>query len=214
MASTKCVSALHSRARRAVDEVSHRIRLPAPFQCRPRVFCKVPSDTLLYEVGSIKKWPLSRQRRVPLAARLRDEERDPPCGPSLVLRVRRIRCDSESPEPCPLGCVLDLADPHRLHRGVVADLDGRVGAQVVYPDRVRGCPAHGPDEDIVGAILYAHQWGLADGAGLVASMGHDDHRQSGVAERGAVGPTTALVELDLVTHPLSGTGNVLCHEVL
>src|SRR2546421_404768 len=83
-----------------------------------------------------------------------------------------------------------------------------VGAQVVCPDRVRRRPAHGPDEDIVGAVLDAHQWGLADRAGLVAGMGHDNHRQSGIAERGAVGPTTALVELDLVTHPLSGTGNV------
>src|SRR5207245_9961040 len=100
---------------------------------------------------------------------------------------------------------------HRLRLGVVAALDGRVGAQVVYPDRVRRRPTHGPDEDIVGAVRDAHQWGLAGRTGLVACVGHDNHRQPGIAERGAVGPATALVELDLVTHPLSGTGNVLCH---
>src|SRR5215471_10987485 len=71
-----------------------------------------------------------------LASRLRDKDRDLSCGPCLVLRVRRKRSDGEIPEPRPLGLVLDLTHPHRLHHGVVADLDGRVGAQIVYPDRV------------------------------------------------------------------------------
>src|SRR5207247_5367087 len=66
----------------------------------------------------------------------------------------------------------------------------------------------------VGAVLDAHQWGLANRAALVAGVGHDDHRQPGVAERGAFGSTTALVELDLVAHPLSGAGNVLRHRNL
>src|SRR5437016_1173960 len=112
----------------------------------------------------------------PLACRLRDEEWDASCGPRLVLRVWRIRRDGERPEPRPLGLVLDLADPHRLRHGVVADLDSRVGAQVVYPDRVLWRPAHGPDENVVGAIFDAHQRGLTDGAGLIAGVGHDNHR--------------------------------------
>src|SRR5262245_38439704 len=149
-----------------------------------------------------------------LACRLRDEDWDAPCGPRLVLCVRRIGHDGEIPEPCALGLVLDLADPHRLHRGVIADLNGRVGAQVVYPDRVLRRPAHRPDEDVIGTVLDAHQRGLADRTGLIAGVGHDDHGQPGVAERGAIGPTTALVELDLVAYPLSGAGNVLRHGAL
>src|SRR5262245_59256217 len=149
-----------------------------------------------------------------LASWLRDEERDPPGGPRLVLRVWRIRRDSEIPEPPPLGLVFDLAHPHRLYCGMVADLDGRVGAQVVHPDRVRWRSTHGPDEDIVGAILDAHQRSLADRAGFVTGVSHDDHRQPGVAEGSAFGPTTALVELDLVAHPLPGTGDILCHGPL
>jgi len=46
--------------------------------------------------------------RLPLAYRLGDENRDAPCGPCLVLCVRRIGRDGEIPEACPLGLVLDL----------------------------------------------------------------------------------------------------------
>ena len=53
--------------------------------------------------------------RVPLARRLGDEDRDLPSSPRLVFRVRRKRHDGKTPEPCPLGFVLDLAHPHRLH---------------------------------------------------------------------------------------------------
>jgi hypothetical protein len=43
---------------------------------------------------------------------------DAPRDPCLVLREPRIGRDGEIPEACPLGLVLDLADSHRLHRGV------------------------------------------------------------------------------------------------
>src|SRR5262249_49795531 len=77
--------------------------------------------------------------------------------------------------------------------------------------RVRRRPTHGPDEDIVGTVLDTHQRGLADRASFVAGVGYDDHRKPGVAERGTFGPATALVEFDLIAHPLPGAGNVLCH---
>src|SRR5207237_1067090 len=87
-----------------------------------------------------------KRLRLPLrlASRLRDEDRDPPCGPRLVVRVRRIRRDGELPESRPLGPVLDLADPHRLHRGVIADLDGRIGAQVMPPHGGSTSPRQAP----------------------------------------------------------------------
>src|SRR6266536_4661373 len=142
----------------------------------------------------------------PSASRLSDENRDSSCGPGLVLLVWRKRRDGKLPQPHPLDLVIDLANPHRLHRGVVADLDSGVGAQVVYPDR--GCrrSSHRADEDVVGAILHAHQRGLANRAGLVAGVRHDDHRQPGITERGAFGAAAAFVELDLISHPLPGTG--------
>src|SRR5262245_40150215 len=74
----------------------------------------------------------------PLAARLRDEQRDPPGGLGLVLLVWRERGDGQRPQPCPLGLVVDLADAHLLDLGVVANLDGRIRAQVVDPYRVVG----------------------------------------------------------------------------
>ena len=90
----------------------------------------------------------------------------------------------------------------------------RVRAQVVHPDRVRRRPALRPDEDVVRPVLDAHERGLPDRAGLVAGVGHDDHRQPGVAKSGAFGAATALVQLDLVTHPIPGAGDILCHGVL
>src|SRR6266545_2648776 len=97
-----------------------------------------------------------------------DENRDSSCGPGLVLLVWRKRRDGKLPQPRPLDLVSDVANPHRLDRGVVADLDGGVGAQVVYPGRVCRRSSHRADEDVVGAILHAHQRGLANRAGLVA----------------------------------------------
>src|SRR6266404_4825035 len=138
-----------------------------------------------------------------------DENWDPPCGPHLVVRVRRIRRDGEIPEPCPLSLVLYFTNSHRLYHGVITDLDGRIDAEVVHPHRVCRRSSKRADEDVVGAILDAHQGGLANRAGLVACVGHDDHRQPGVAERGALCPATALVELDLVAHPLPGAWDVV-----
>ena len=50
-------------------------------------------------------------------------------------------------------------------------------AQIVYPSRVRWCPALRPDEDVAIAVLSAHQWCLTDCTGLVTCMDNDDHRQ-------------------------------------
>jgi len=69
-----------------------------------------------------------KRLRLPLrlAPRLRDEDRDPPCGPRLVVRVRRIRRDGERPEPRPLGLVLDLANENAttyVNGAMMAQLD-------------------------------------------------------------------------------------------
>src|SRR2546425_10249084 len=84
--------------------------------------------------------PRSFRSRVPFAARLRDEDRDPACGPRLVVLVRRIRRDGQLPQPCSLGLIVDLADPHRLYRGVVADLNGGGGGAGGFPGRAWAPP--------------------------------------------------------------------------
>src|SRR5688572_22747687 len=68
------------------------------------------------------------------------------------------------------------------------------------------------DEDVAGAVLDAHQRSLANRARLVPGVRHDDDRQPRLAEGGAFGPTTPLVELHLITHPLPGAGDVLRHS--
>src|SRR5439155_19921271 len=147
----------------------------------------------------------------PLASRLREEDRDLSCGLRLVFLVGRIRHHGELPQSRPLGLVGDLADPHRLDRGVVAELDGSVRSQVVHPDRICRRPSKRPDEDVVGAVLDAHQRSLANRARLVAGMRHEDHGQPGLAERGALPPTAPPVEVDLPVHPLPGAGDVATH---
>src|SRR3989442_673630 len=42
----------------------------------------------------------------------------------------------------------------------------------------------------------------------------DEDRDPGVSESGAFGPTTALVELDLVAHPFSRAGDIVRHSDL
>src|SRR5262245_48913157 len=133
-----------------------------------------------------------------LALRLSDEEGDPPRRLRLVFLVRGIGGDGELPQPRPLGLVLDFARPHRLDGGAVAELDRGVGAKVVHPDRVLRRASERADEDVVAAVLDTHQRGLAGGSRLVAGVRDDHDGQPGVAERGALGPTAPLVELDLV----------------
>src|SRR5215510_12469331 len=87
-----------------------------------------------------------------LAFRLGDEDRDAACGLRLILLVRRIGRDGQLPEPRALLVVGDLAHAHRLHDGEVAQLDVRVRAQVVDPDRVARRAADGADEDVVAAV--------------------------------------------------------------
>ena len=82
------------------------------------------------------------------------------------------------------------------------------------PLGVGGSAAAGADEDVVIAILDAHEGGLADGAGAVAAVGDDDDGETGVAEGGALGAAAALVKLHLVANPLGGGGDVFGHGCL
>src|SRR5215510_12591737 len=92
-----------------------------------------------------------------LALGLGDEEWDLARGLRLVFLVRRIGRDGQLPQSRPLRLVLHLADPHGLHGREIAELNRRVGAQVVYPDRVLRRSADRADEDVVGAVLDPHQ---------------------------------------------------------
>src|SRR5262245_19055172 len=82
----------------------------------------------------------------------------------------------------------------------------------MHPHRVLRRSALRRDEDVAIAVLDAHQRRLANGASLVARLRHEDHRQAGVAQRGALSATAALVELDLLAHPVARAWNILGHR--
>src|SRR5437868_2535611 len=44
-------------------------------------------------------------------------------------------------------------------------------------------------------------------------MSHEDYRQTSVAQRGALCATATLVELDLLTHPVSRARNIFGHGI-
>src|SRR5262245_27249180 len=73
--------------------------------------------------------------RLSARVRLCDENRDPPRGPRLVVRVGRKRRHGEPPEPRPFRFVLYLTRAHPLNDGMIAELDGRIGAKVIDPHR-------------------------------------------------------------------------------
>src|SRR5262245_61732416 len=100
----------------------------------------------------------------------------------------------------------------RTHDCLIAKLDLRIGAQIEHPDGVLRRSALGAHEHVAVAVLDAHQWCLADGAGLVARVGYQDYRQASVAQGGAPGAAAALVELDLLSYPVSGAWNVFSHR--
>src|SRR4030095_139763 len=78
---------------------------------------------------------------------------------------------------------------------------------------VGGAPAHRADQHVAGAVLHPHERRLADRAGLVPAVRHDDDRQPGVAQRGPFLAAAALIEIDLIADPLPWTGDVLSHLV-
>src|SRR5262249_47889941 len=95
--------------------------------------------------------------------------------------------------------------------GFIAQLNLRVGAQVVHPDRVLGRAALRTDEDVAIAVLDAHQRRFANGAGLVARVRDQNHRQAGVAQGRALGAAAALVELDLLSDPVARAWDIGGH---
>src|SRR5205807_1381233 len=93
----------------------------------------------------------------------------------------------------------------------VAQLDLRIGTQIVHPNRVVRRSALRPDEDVAIAVLDAHQRRLADCTGLVARVRDEDHGQARVAQGGALGAAAALVQLDLLAHPVAWARYILGH---
>src|SRR5271165_4407960 len=103
----------------------------------------------------------------------------------------------------------------RIGRTTVSSrINIRIDAQIVHPSRIRWRPALRPDEDVAVAVLNAHQGGLTDCAGLITDVGYDDHRQPCITQGGAFGTATTFVKLDLLAHPVSGAGNIICHGTL
>src|SRR5260370_2833534 len=155
-----------------------------------------------------------KSRPSPSLRPLCSKDRNPPGSAFLVFRVRRICRNGKLPEPGPFSLVLYLAHPHRSHHGLITDLNIRIDAQIVHPSRIRWRPALRPDQDVAVAVLNAHQGGLTDCAGLITDVGYDDHRQPCITQGGAFGTAATFVTLDLLAHPVSGAGNILCHRTL
>src|SRR5215813_4841466 len=145
---------------------------------------------------------------------LRHEDRNHPGRFSSILSEPRVGHLGDLPQALSLGRVGDLAHPHRLHHRKIAKLHLWIGAQVVDPHWILGRSTHRAHQNIVLAILHPHQRCLANGTGLVAYMGHDDDRKAGIAQRIAFSSVRTLVELDLLTHPISRTRDVLRHGIL
>src|SRR5215475_2315794 len=139
---------------------------------------------------------------------LEDEHRDLAGGLLLVFGVRRVCGDRALP---PLGPLVprQLPGDHVPLAGAVLQLHGRRRAQVVIPAWVGGGSALGRDSGITAVMLDAHHRCLAELAGVRPAIGDDHYRQAGVAQRRAVCPSRALVELDLITYPGSRARLVL-----
>src|SRR5262249_49474148 len=129
-----------------------------------------------------------------------DEHGDLAGGPLLVFGVGGVGGDRALP---PLGPLLpgDLPGDHVLPAGAVLELDGRVGAEVVVPARMGGGSALRRDRGIAAVMLDPHHRCLAELAAACPAVGDDHHRQAGVAQRRALRPAGALIQLDLVTDP-------------
>src|SRR5690625_5444565 len=72
-----------------------------------------------------------------------------------------------------------------------------------------GCSALGADDGVLTVVLDPHEGDLADRAALTSTGGEDDDGQTGVHEGVALSTTGALVQIDLVAHPLGGARPVL-----
>ena len=80
----------------------------------------------------------------PSSGGLRNKNRNSPLGALLIVRVRRKRRHRELPEPGSFRLVLYLADPHRLHHGLIADLNIRIDAQMCTQAGFFGAPPCDP----------------------------------------------------------------------
>jgi glyoxylase-like metal-dependent hydrolase (beta-lactamase superfamily II) len=129
------------------------------------------------------------------------EDRDETVGLLLVFGVGRVGGDRALP-PGGAFVAADLAGGRFPLLRAVLELDVRVGEEVVVPQRVLRGTALGRDGEVGTLVLDAHQRGLADLAGLGATVRDDDDRHPGVPQRRALGAATALVFFDLSPDPL------------
>ena len=82
-----------------------------------------------------------------------------------------------------VGKVGSVGFGYLLRRRCVTDRHRRIGAQVVHRHRIPWRASLGADQHVTVTVRHAHQRRLADGAGLVADVGHVDDRQPGAAQR-------------------------------
>src|SRR4051794_1003414 len=140
-------------------------------------------------------------RGIRSALPLEDEDGDLPVGPGRIDGVVRPRLDRPGPPLLPL-LTRELAGQVVVALGSVLQLDMRIGDQVVVPDRVLRRSALRGDDRVVAVVLDAHEGGLAHLAGLRSTRRQDDDGPA--VPRRPLRATRALVELNLVAHPLLG----------
>ena len=110
------------------------------------------------------------------------EDGDDAIGFVLVRLIPREGRYRDGPEALPFGCIDDLAHPHRIGCGLVANFDIRLRLQVVIPKRISRRAAVRRHNDIMIAVHGSHDWGLADRACLPAAICHNDDGQIGIPQ--------------------------------
>ena len=119
-----------------------------------------------------------------------------------VVFVGRKSGDADVPESGPFLGVFHFSNTHIIDGGLVADLYVGVRPEIVHPYRIRGRPAPRSNEDVVVAVLDAHQRRLADGAGAVTLVCHDYYGQSCLAQGRALRAAASFVQFDLFADPV------------
>src|SRR4051794_40940224 len=146
-----------------------------------------------------------------LGDRFQQEHGDQPVRALLVVGVGRV--DLHRPVP-PLGAFLsgELPRDHVPFAGTVLQLDLGIREQIGVPGRVLRGAADRRHRGIAALVLDPHHRVLPELAALRTPTRHDDDRQPRVPQGERTCAPRALIQLDLVAHPLLTAGLVFTVE--
>ncbi len=159
------------------------------------VYARLAPSQMEYEI-------LQLSRYIALLDWLGYKDRESTLSFVLIILVGRVSLNRDFPESFLLNGIYNFSNLHFVNCCFVSNFDSRICFQVVVPKWMFWSATLSCYEDVVFSIHNSHEWGLANCAGLPATIRDNDDWQTRVLE------SQALVVLNFkMSHSMRNYGD-------